>query len=83
MTISLKAGIAAAAGRLLNEINTFTARGVSGNKLVINVCNSAPQLWPMPITGRGPYSTQNDGGGGGGGGGSVVLRFWLYKQLLV
>lgn len=57
---SLKAGMAAAAGRLLKEIKTLTARGVSGKRLVISVCNSAPQLCPIPITGRGPNSTRKD-----------------------
>jgi hypothetical protein len=50
MISSSKAGIASDAGRLLNEINIFIARGASGNRLVIKVCRSAPQLCPKPIT---------------------------------
>mmetsp|Transcript_19769 Transcript_19769/g.74738 ORF Transcript_19769/g.74738 Transcript_19769/m.74738 type:complete len:250 (-) Transcript_19769:744-1493(-) len=55
--VSSKAGMASAAGRLFQLIRTFPARGVSGNSDVINECNSAPALCPMPTTGRPPYSS--------------------------
>lgn len=53
---SSKNGTASVTGLLLKLISAFAARGVSGKRLVINSCNNDPQEWPMPTTGRAPYS---------------------------
>ena len=58
---SSKKGTASVTGLLLKLMRAFAALGVSGNKLVINRCNKAPQECPTPTTGTAPYCFANMG----------------------
>ena len=61
VTTSENRGTASWTGLLLKLSNALAALGVSGNRLVINMCNNDPQLCPTPTTGMAPYCLASAG----------------------